>query len=201
MDLPLQRTSTIQPISTRVADHIARHGFAVVAVGFDHCDEPGCDGSDHGDAYCYTVGLSAVGCAELVVTGLSPVHATQLAAHVHHQFQAGSPLPMGRRHWLGDAPFMLRSVSDHWLANDPSRLAVWFAYTGHSPRGKQRPAVTQIVWGDANGSFPGDPRCDPFVADDQPVIADDPFGFPRRLPRAQRRARPPRCGPGHRRSA
>ncbi|MFM2069850.1 MAG: hypothetical protein RLZZ623_113 [Actinomycetota bacterium] len=163
----------------RVTDQIRRHGFCVVPVGF-HTDD---------DAFSYTIGRAGAGAPELVVTGLSPVHASQLITYVQHEFLRGMPLAQQRRHWLGDAPFIIRPVSPHWLANDPARMAAWFEYLCLPPRSAHHPAIAQVVWGDAAGRFPGDPFCDPLVAEDQHIIADDPFGFPRRSKHGQHQHR------------
>ena len=172
----------------RVAGLVRQHGFALVAVGFGQCADTTCHCHPlDADSYTYTIGLVDHGVPELLVTGLSPVHALQLTTHVNNHARRGQPLAADQAHWLGDASFMLRNVSGHWLANDPSRMAAWFAQSGRAPRFGQLPHVMQIVWGDAAGRFPGDALCDPFISEDQPIVADDPFGFPRRA------ARPTRC--------
>lgn len=185
----------------RVAGLVRQYGFALVAVGFGQCADMtcGCHPLD-ADSYTYTIGLVDHGVPELLVTGLSPVHALQLTTHVNNHARRGQPLAVDQAQWLGDASFMLRTVSGHWLANDPSRMAAWFTQSGRAPRSGQLPHVVQIVWGDAVGRFPGDALCDPFVSEGQAVVADDPFGFPRRT------ARPTRCRShvrawGHRRTA
>ncbi len=197
-------TAPAAAAAAAATDQILRNGFAMVAVGFGFgdCSDVSCHCPPDGDhAFTYTIGLPAVGLPEFVITGLSPVHAMQLTAHVYQQFRNGSPLPINQRHWLGAAPFIVRPVSDQWLANDPTRMAAWFVHAGRSPRGEPLPQVAQIVWGDADGYFPDDPRCDRFVADDQHIIADDPFGFPRRATRDQRRQFRHAGVSGHRRSA
>ena len=185
----------------RVAGLVRQYGFALVAVDFGQCADTTCHCHPlDADSYTYTIGLADHNVPELLVTGLSPVHALQLTTHVNDHARRGQPLAVDQAHWLGDASFMLRNVSGHWLANDPSRMAAWFTQSGRAPRSGQLPQVVQIVWGDAAGRFPRDALCDPFVSEGQPVVADDPFGFPRRT------GRPTRCHShvrswGHRRTA
>lgn len=190
-----QRTTTSTTTGTtssRTAQLIERDGFAVVSAGFDAPDQ----------GFTHTIGLAAHGLPELVVTGLAPVLAAQLTRHVAAAASRGQAIIAHQRRQLGEAAFVIRPVSRHWLANDPSRMAAWFAHSGTSPHADALPAVAQIVWGDAAGRFPGDPACDQFVADAQPIIADDPFGFPRRLPRVHHRHMRRDSDPGaHRRSA
>lgn len=192
-----------RPATDRSAtdDVIDRRGFALVAVGFDQCALASCQCGQVDDGFTYTIGLADHDMPELVVTGLSPVHALQLTRHVYDHARRGEPFLVGQRAWLGAAPFTLRDVSDHWLANDPSRMAAWFAHTGRSPRLDTLPMIVQVVWGDADGHFPGDPACDPFVAEGQHIIADDPFGFPRITARVHRRHGRHAVGPAHQRSA
>lgn len=185
------------PFLTDTASRIGRYGFTMNAVGFGECSSHGCHCSPDDEAWAYTIGMVEHNLPELVITGLAPVHCLEVATHIFEQFQVGEPIPNDQRQWLGLAPFMLRPVTPQWLAADPTRMAGWISYYGRRG-GFGLPDVTQVVWGDATGWFPGDPLCDPFIAADQPIIADDPYGFPRRLPRAERRQL--RCGrhSGHR---
>jgi|GEM_PF-2041625 len=175
----------VDPRTDPLVDIIDRHGFAILAVGSGECDVPGCcGGRDEGHVWSYTIGNSEVGLPELVVLGLAPAHASALIHHVRRRLLDPHPLVVGVTEWLGLAPFQLRHVPDEWLMTDPGRMGGWF----HAMGGSAIPVVRQIVWGDAAGRFPDDPACDPIVAEDQPVLAVDPFSAPRRAPRDVRRS-------------
>jgi uncharacterized protein DUF4262 len=188
------------PFLADTAGRIRRHGFTMTAVGFGECAIPECDCGPDDQAWAYTIGMVEHGLAELVITGLAPVHCLEFATHIFAQFRAGLAIPSHQRQWLGLAPFILRSVPEQWLVADPSRMATWVSYYGRR-RGGRLPDVAQVVWGDATGRFPGDPLCDPFIAADQTIITDDPLGFPSRRPRNERRELRRGRHPGHRRSA
>ena len=148
---------------------IVRRGFALVPVGFGDCSVPGCDcGDDDGDAWAYTVGLAEHGLSELVVLGLAPVHALQLANAVYDEHLAGRPLVEGEARLVLGVPVRLEPVSHEWLAHDPSRMSFWIQHYRPGRRHLNAPPIAQLVWGDALGRFPGEDGCDPVVAAAQP---------------------------------
>jgi Domain of unknown function (DUF4262) len=173
-----------------ISSSIVRSGFALVPVGFGGCSAPGCDcGDDDGDAWVYTVGLAELGHPELVVLGLAPVHALQLVTWIHEQHAEGDALELGAVRWFESVPLRLDQVAHEWLAHDPDRMSFWIQHYLPGRRTLHAPPVAQVVWGDAEGRFPDDPRCDPFVAAAQPLLAIDPYSYPAVLPRAVRRSR------------
>jgi hypothetical protein len=172
-----------------VEGKVRRHGFAVIAVGGGQCAVPGCPCADEIDEpFAYTVGLSTKGLPELVITGLEANLAGALLGQAARLMQLQGPPDDRATDQLGGIPVMYRDVPIQWLAHDPSRLAVWWDHASNEGRRDVVPPdLVQVVWGDAAGRFPGDPDCDPFLVEDQPVLADDPFSYPRAASRAVRR--------------
>ena len=41
------------------------------------------------------------------------------------------------------------------------------------------PDVVQLVWSDHDGRFPDHPKCDRFIVECQPLLAQDPLAYPR----------------------
>ncbi len=169
---------------------IVRRGFALVPVGFGGCSAPGCDcADDDGDAWAYTIGLAEQGHAELVVLGLAPVHALELATWVQAEHRAGRSLREGETRWYGDLAVRLDPVPQEWLAHDPDRMSFWVRHYRPGRRTLHAPPIAQLLWGDAEGRFPGEPGCDPIVNDCQPVLSSDPYSYPASLRRPGRRVR------------
>ena len=174
----------------RISTSIVRDGFALVPVGFGGCSVPGCDcRDDNGDAWAYTIGLAEQGHPELVVLGLAPVHALELVSWVHRQHRSGATLRPGEVRGFGSVPVQLDVVPQDWLAYDPDRMGFWLSHYLPGRRTLDAPPVAQLLWGDAEGRFPGEPGCDPVVAECQPRLSADPFSYPAVLPRAVRRTR------------
>jgi hypothetical protein len=151
---------------------IIRDGFAVVPAGF------GSAGGDSG--WCYTVGLSSYGLPELVVVGVERRLARALLGPVVAAARAGTPLPVGRTADVGGVAVRLAGIPAVWLEHDPHRMGWWFRHFSPGRAELTPPPVMQLLWGDANGLVPGEPGCDAAVCGVQPVLAVDPYGFPRR---------------------
>lgn len=144
---------------------------ACICDGAGRCDDP------HvvHDRWSYTVGRAAAGLPELVVFGLSPSVARAVLEHLHRCWAEAAD---GRNIYIGSSPFTTRPVPRAWLEHQPDRMAAWMRRCGPARRRDDLPGVVQVIWGDADEHFPDDPRCDPLVAEDQPVLSIDPFSAP-----------------------
>ena len=173
----------------RISTSIVRDGFALIPVGFGECSVPGCDcGEDDGDAWAYTIGLAEQGHPELVVLGLAPGLALELVRWVARQHGAGNRLALGEARSFGSIPVKLQAIPPTWLAHDPERMGLWLHHYAPGRSQLDAPRLAQLLWGDAEGRFPGDPGCDPVVAAAQPNLALDPTSYPAPLPRRVRRS-------------
>jgi len=161
-----------------IATNIHRCGFMLVMVGSGDCSVPGCECEPSDERWSYSIGMVERGMPEVVITGLADVHALYVANFVFDEFRAGRGMEVGEVRWMGSAPLRLDDVDDEWLATDTNRMAHWLNHYCVGRTEIQMPPVRQIVWGDSDGYFPDDSRCDPTIAAWQPVLADDPVSFP-----------------------
>ena len=154
-------TRSSDPVIAHYQGLIDRFGFAMVAVGYGGCLEPGCCGPQSLVPWTYSIGLWRSLGHELVVTGLDP----DRAFHAIHQTVDGL-----------DRGVVARTVDvpDGWAACDPGRVGLWFGVTGR----RRPPRFRQVLVADAAGRFPGDPDVNWWHALGQPVLADDPYGMP-----------------------
>lgn len=169
-----------------VAATIMRRGFAVVAIGGGRCAVPGCDCGPSDEQWAYTIGLAEQGLPELVITGLADAHALERIEFVIDQMLTDCGLLGGATRWLGPTRLTLTEVPDAWLTADPTRMAVWFEHYAIGRSHVELPQVMQVVWGDADHVASGAAELSAGDAF-QPLLADNPYDFPRRRDRASRR--------------
>jgi hypothetical protein len=163
-----------------ISRQLVLEGFAFVPVGFGECSFPGCDCTPDGDSWTYTIGLAAQGMPELVVVGLAPAHAHELVRGLYHHHTEVAPVAVGEEHTLGGVSVKVADVPPEWLAYDLDRMAFWLNHYAPGRTELTIPPIGQVLFADGNGRFPDDPRCDPLVAEMQPLLAADPFSYPAR---------------------
>jgi hypothetical protein len=174
---------------------IASHGFAVNSIGYGACDVPGCHcGVRIRNPWTYTIGLAQIGQPELVLMGLEPEPAHFVISWVANEGRAGRPVPLDEPVLLDGVGVKVLSVPDEWVLGDRNRMAAWFAHFGAAESSMPLPEIRQVVWPDAAGRFPDDPRCAEWVVREQPLLRDAPLHYPKRSAgpaiRHQRRGRP-----------
>ena len=179
------------------ASLIASYGFAVSSIGYGACDVPGCHcGVRVRNPWTYTVGLAQIGQPELVLMGLEPVPAHFAISWVANEGRAGRPVPLDQPFLLDGVGVKVLDVPDEWVLGDRSRMAAWFAHFGAADSSRPLPEIRQVVWPDAAGRFPDDPRCAEWVVREQPLLRDAPLHYPKRMAgpsaRHHRRSRPHR---------
>lgn len=140
---------------TDLAETIKSHGQCVISVFPDIEDgEPG---------FTYTVGLEADAGFEMVVLSLDPVTATLILNKIREEVLKGETvtcdgLPDAR--WC-NAPVVFLEV-------DPAKVEelLCVACVHHH----RVPRAVQLVWPDAAGFYPDDPRCDKRAVELQPLL-------------------------------
>ena len=173
-----QTTSAAQ---RRIAASVASHGFAIMAVGYGQCMEPGCCGGQRSrQPWAYSIGLVERGQPELVMLGHTARTAHDGMSWVLDRFDMGLSVPVNAIDPLDDFGLKLVDVPFDWLWTDPGRMAMWFVHYDSGPFSTQAPDVRQILWADNAGRFPDDPQCDPKVVAAQPVLSIDPISYPKR---------------------
>ncbi len=160
-----------------IDENIERCGYSVWAVGTGRCSHPDCDGGDGDAPWSYTVGRAFFGTPELVTTGLDAQSATRVTnlvgVRAPWRFESGLVFE------FGPLRARLDPVGSAWLFMDLQRMAAWFwAFQPFHERAARTPDIWQVVWSDAEGHFPDDPRCHPGTVAAQPLLAVDPFSYP-----------------------
>ena len=164
----------------RIAASVASHGFAIMAVGYGQCIEPGCCcGPRSRQPWAYSIGLVERGQPELVMLGLDSFSAYNAMAWVFERFTMGFAVPSNAIDPLDDLGLKLVDVPYDWLATDPRRMGLWFVHYNSGPFSTEAPPVRQILWADDSGRFPDDPQCDPKVVAAQPDLSIDPVSYPK----------------------
>ena len=164
----------------RIAASVASHGFAIMAVGYGQCMEPGCCGGQRSrQPWAYSIGFVERGETELVLLGLDVLSAHDGMSWVFDRSTMGFSVPVNAIDPLDKIGLKLVDVPFDWLATDPGRMAMWFVHYDSGPFSSQAPDVRQILWADKSGRFPDDPQCDPKVVAAQPVLSVDPIGYPK----------------------
>ena len=172
-----QTTSAAQ---RRIAASVASHGFAIMAVGYGQCLEPGCCGGQRSrQPWAYSIGFVERGQPELMMLGLDSLSAHDAMSWVSDRSNMGFAVPVNAIDPLDDLGLKLVDVPFDWLAMDPGRMALWFIHYNSGPFSTEAPSVRQILWADSVGRFPDDPRCDPKVVAAQPVLSVDPISYPK----------------------
>ena len=115
-----------------------------------------------GECFMYTTGLTGGDHPELVITGLPPKAAHGILAGAIKVIRSGTPLAPGREYQdiARGFPVRFRAV-DQGACRHPLSVTTRFY-------GRQVPAV-QLVWPDPAGRFPGEPGCDPAMAEAQDI--------------------------------
>lgn len=164
----------------RIAASVASHGFAIMAVGYGQCMEPGCCGGQRArHPWAYSIGFVERGEPELVMLGLDSEFARDGMSWVHDRSNMGFSVPVNAIDPLDDLGLKLVDVPFDWLATDPGRMARWFGHYDAGPFSAHAPEVRQLLWADDAGRFPDDPQCDPKVVAAQPVLSVDPISYPK----------------------
>ena len=65
-------------------------------------------------------------------------------------------------------PVRFVSIPAEWAGGGENPMGAWFRHYGVGRPELPPPDAVQLVWGDDDDHFPGDPRCDPIVAAAQP---------------------------------
>lgn len=180
----------IDPAIALIRATIDQDGLAIIPVGHEPCDVPGCGEPAAPFPWTYTIGLWRSGLPELVVMGLTPDQAGDAILTVVDERDAGADLEEGDELVVADLRLRLSWVPPQWVAADPSRIAAWFEAEN---RFSEPPVFEQVVVADPDGRFPDDPDHSSSFHATQPLLCVDPFSYPRRPNREQRRRRPPRA--------
>jgi hypothetical protein len=163
-----------------------RDGYTIVAVDTGPCSAQ-CTCPVGDQPWSYTVGRSARGAAELVITGGYDLGLiADLTIEIAHHIDAHNlldELDTGGVWDLGGSRLRLDVVPPEWLLNDPDRMARWVARYARPGKPLTPPAILQIVWPDDRGRLPDDPLCNPLVPAVQGLLARDQVGYPRRVRR------------------
>lgn len=137
--------------------HVGEHGWSVLQIPEDQ-DGPG---------WAFTIGLwHTHGCPELAIFGLDIDTMKDCLNVLGRQAADGWPPDVEREeergHVIDGDPVMFRVIDPRWYK----------AFFGTAIAFYRRPPLpfTQVLWGDREGRFPGDPACDPAVGDRQPSL-------------------------------
>jgi hypothetical protein len=180
----------LDPAIARLRAIIDRDGLAIMSVGYGPCDVPGCTEPPNPFPWTYTIGLWRSGLPELVVMGLSIELASEAILTVVDERDDGADLEEGDELAAGDLRLRLSWVPAQWVAADPDRIGRWFAV---ERRFSEPPMFEQVVVADPDGRFPDDADHSSSFHATQPLLCVDPFSYPPRPNREQRRRRPPRA--------
>lgn len=115
---------------------------------------------DANPPFSYTVGLTDQGWPEFILPGLNPKTATGVINDaVKRLSEIGPPIEgMILDQVVRDYPVRLRPISDE-QRDEYMRVAMARQVRVHGPE----PRALQIVYPDAEGRWPDDPKCDPKV--------------------------------------
>lgn len=173
---------TDAPPAPSTASLIASHGFAVKCVGYGVCSVPGCRCRVRDrNPWTYTAGLSAVDLPELVLMGLEPGPAHFAVSWIANQRRGGHTVAVDQPLLLEGVTVKVLPVPDEWVLCDTSRMAAWFEHFDTGTAAIQPlPVIHQVVWADAAGRFPDDPRCAQWVVREQPILRAAPLHHPQR---------------------
>jgi Domain of unknown function (DUF4262) len=182
--------STQDVVLHDVASAIVTHGYALQAVGYGQCSVPGCRCSPVPvTPWTYTIGLVEEACSEFVVLGANPAFCAAMIGYAASRFRSGDPMRIGRPTWHDGVWLRLEPIPEAWFSHDMHRIGGWLNFYAPGRRDLAMPEFQQVLWADEHGRFPDDPECDPWVAADQVVLATDPYSYPQRSNRQDRRAR------------
>lgn len=87
-----------------ITDTIRKFGVYIAYVGGGTCSMPGCDGSDDGPPFAYTVGLFGLGHPELLIFGVSASDASSVLNGLADRVKAGENFLTGQLITLDDWP-------------------------------------------------------------------------------------------------
>jgi hypothetical protein len=123
-------------------------------------------GLNAAQSWGYTIGLLDQSRPELVVLGACADVGYAILDEVNQRLGEGEP--------VDDARYRLVPVPDRHWESGSELLNACIAYYASRGGPAIPPRAEQVLWADAAGHFPGDPRVDPAVARAQPVLAHQP---------------------------
>lgn len=127
-------------VNRAMAGHIRRYGWAIQAVE----SEESCGRFFAG--FSYTVGLTARGCEEIVITGRPPWEAASILNSLAQRTTEEGKFAVGQRLVVGDVELCMCPAPDY---------AQWLL-TATDFYGADNVGATQAVWADSHGRFPWD---------------------------------------------
>jgi hypothetical protein len=143
----------------RIAESVRRHGWHAIAV----------EGTPEAPPFLYSIGLcDTFGHPEIVICGLNEKTGHQLVSDMVTRIRGGQRYHAGEKDQslLGGYPVVLRSVH-------PTQRIVRLGFAAAYYRRAGKPdlfSALQLLWSDAQGRLPFEPRCDSEVVFLQPLL-------------------------------